>query len=134
MYKLTQIEGIGSKYAQILKAAGIENQDDLLRTCSSRRGRSHVEDRTHIGHKYILKWTHQADLARVKGISEEYAELLERVGVRSVPALSHRNPEHLYEALREKNEISHLVRRIPGLVQVENWIKEAKGLPKVVFH
>lgn len=134
MYKLTQIEGIGPKFAQILKNAGIENQDDLLRSCTSRYGRTKLESQTQISHKLILKWTHQADLARIKGISEEYAELLEKSGVSSVPVLAHRNPEHLYSALRQTNECSHLVRRLPSLPQVTTWIDEAKKLPKAVLH
>lgn len=134
MYKLTQIEGIGPKFAEILKNVGIENQTDLLRTCTSRRGRTKLEQQTHISHKLILKWTHQADLARIKGISEEYAELLEKVGVGSVPVLAHRNPEHLHATLKERNNTSHLVRHVPGLSQVVSWVEEAKRLPKAVTH
>ncbi|MBL7481328.1 DUF4332 domain-containing protein [Legionella bononiensis] len=134
MYKLTQIEGIGPKFAAMLKQAGIEDQEELLRTCSSRRGRLKLAEQTGISHKLILKWTNQADLARVDGISEEFAELLEKAGVDSIPELAHRNPEHLYSVLKEKNEVSHLVRHIPGLPQVMNWIEEAKKLPKKVFH
>ncbi len=134
MYKLTQIEGIGPKFAAMLKNAGIEDQNDLLHVCSSRRGRLRLAEQTGISHKLILKWTNQADLARVNGISEEYAELLEKAGVDSIPELAHRNPEHLYSELKEKNEVSHLVRCTPGLPQVVTWIEEAKKLPKLVYH
>ncbi|RUR18528.1 DUF4332 domain-containing protein [Legionella sp. km535] len=134
MYKLIQIEGIGPKFAAMLKQAGIEDQEDLLHICSSRRGRLKLAEQTGISHKLILKWTNQADLARVNGISEEYAELLEKAGVDSIPELAHRNPEHLYSILKEENEVSHLVRHIPGLPQVIHWIEEAKKLPKKVFH
>lgn len=134
MYKLVQIEGIGKKYAEMLKQAGIENQDDLLQTCSSRRGRLRLATQTGISHKLILKWTNQADLARINGISEEYAELLEKAGVDSIPELAHRNPEHLHLALIEKNDMSHLVRHIPGLNQVVTWVEEAKKLPRAVYH
>ncbi len=134
MNKLTQIEGIGSKYSEMLKRIGIEDQDDLLRVCSSRRGRFTLASKTGISHKLILKWTNQADLARVNGIDEEYAELLEKAGVDSIPELAHRNPEHLYTALKQKNDISHLVRQTPGLPQVEHWVNEAKKLPRLVYH
>lgn len=134
MFKLIDIEGIGTKFAEMLKKAGIENQEDLLRTCSSRRGRFRLADQTGISHKLILKWTNQADLARINGIGEEYAELLEKAGVDSIPELAHRNPEHLYCTLKEKNEISHLVRQVPGLSQVVTWIEEAKKLPRAVYH
>lgn len=134
MYKLIQIEGIGAKYAEMLKKAGIENQEDLLHVCSNRRGRLNLADQTGISHKLILKWTNQADLARVNGISEEYAELLEKTGVDSIPELAQRNPEHLYTALQEENEHHHLVRRMPSLPQVETWVEEAKKLPRAIHH
>lgn len=134
MHKLTQIEGIGAKYAEMLKQAGIEDQDDLLKTCSSRRGRFKLSNQTGISHKLILKWTNQADLARISGIGEEYAELLEKAGVDSIPELAHRNPEHLYDTLKQKNEVSHLVRHTPGLSQVVIWVEQAKKLPRAVYH
>ncbi len=134
MHKLISIEGIGAKYAEMLKQAGIEDQEDLLRTCSSRRGRFKLADQTGISHKLILKWTNHADLARINGIGEEYAELLEKAGVDSIPELAHRNPENLYTALKEKNEVSRVVRHIPGLSQVVTWIAEAQKLPRAVYH
>lgn len=134
MYKLTQIEGIGSKYSEMLKKAGISDQEDLLQTCSSRRGRLKLAEQTGISHKLILKWTNQADLARVHGISEEYAELLEKAGVDSIPELAHRDPQNLYSVLLEKNETRHLVRRVPSLPQVVTWVEEAKKLPRAVHH
>jgi len=37
------------------------------------------------------------DLFRIKGVSEEYSELLQVSGVNSVPELAERNSEHLYD-------------------------------------
>ncbi|KGP63215.1 ferredoxin [Legionella norrlandica] len=134
MYKLTELEGVGPKYAEMLRRVGIVSQDDLLRVCSSRRGRFRIAEQTGISHKLILKWTSQADLARVNGINEEYAELLEQAGIDSIPGLAHCNPEQLYSSLKEKNEKCHLVQHIPGLSQVVTWVEEAKKLPRAVYH
>ncbi|MDP3269063.1 MAG: DUF4332 domain-containing protein [Legionella sp.] len=134
MYKLTQIEGIGPKYSEMLKKVGIENQDDLLKNCSNRRARLRLAEKTGISHRLILKWTNQADLARINGISEEYAELLEKAGVDSIPELAHRNPEHLYSSLLKNNEERHLVRHVPSLPQVATWVEQAKKLPRAVQH
>ena len=134
MYKLIDIEGIGEKYAAMLKVAGIENQTQLLETCGQRNSRETLAEKTGISHKLILKWTNQADLARIKGIAEEYGELLERSGVDSVPELAQRNAEHLYHSLRETNEQLKLVRHLPGLTQVETWVTEAKNLPRAVHY
>jgi hypothetical protein len=55
-------------------------------------------------------------------------------GVDSVPELSHRNSENLYNNLVKVNEEKHLVRKLPSQSQVSGWIEEAKSLPKIVTH
>lgn len=134
MVKLTKIEGIGRKYAKELQRAGVSSQESLLKTCAKRRDRDALAEETHISKLLILKWTNQADLSRINGIGEEYSELLERSGVDSVPELAQRRPEHLLRAMKETNEQLHLVRHMPGLRQIEHWIKQAKALPRAVFH
>jgi Domain of unknown function (DUF4332) len=65
-------------------------------------------------------------LMRIRGIGEEYSELLERAGVDTVKELRNRNPNNLYEAMAQANESLKLVRRLPTLSDVEGWVKEAK--------
>lgn len=134
MHKLIEIEGIGEHYAALLQTAGIENQTQLLDVCGDRNGRQTIAEKTGISPKLILKWTNQADLARIKGISEEYSELLERSGVDSVLELAQRRPDNLHQALQATNEHSKLVRQLPSLSQVESWIIQAKKLPQAVYH
>lgn len=135
MDKLIDIEGIGERYASmLLEKAGIENQKQLLEACGHRTDRESLAQETGISYLLLLKWANRADLARIKGIAEEYADLLESCGVDSVPELAQRNASHLYKTLKEKNEDKHLVRKLPGLTQVESWIKAAKTLPRAVFH
>lgn len=134
MVKLTEIEGIGEQYSQQLKSIGIEDQFQFLRACSERTGREKVAQQTGISSKLILKWTNQADLARINGIGEEYAELLERSGVDTVPELAQRNPESLHNKLQETNEKLALVRQTPGLAQVTSWITQAKDLPRMIYY
>jgi predicted flap endonuclease-1-like 5' DNA nuclease len=97
--KLTEIEGIGPTYAAKLAEAGVKSQEELLAAGSTPKGRSDLEKTTGISGKLVLKWINRADLARVKGIGEEYADLLELAGVDTVPALAQRNPEHLHKTL-----------------------------------
>ncbi|MBC7223996.1 MAG: DUF4332 domain-containing protein, partial [Anaerolineae bacterium] len=75
-----------------------------------------------------------ADLMRVKGVGEEYADLLEEAGVDTVRELQHRVPQNLWMKMQEVNGEKHLVRRLPSLRAVEDWIEQAKHLPpKVVY-
>ncbi len=134
MVKLTQIEGIGAVFSQLLQSIGIENQYQLLQICGERGGRNHVAKETGISNKLILKWTNQADLARINGIGEEYAELLERSGVDTVPELAQRNAESLLAMLQDTNDRLSLVRQLPGLTQIQSWIVQAQNLPKMVYY
>jgi hypothetical protein len=134
MAKLSAIEGVGDTYAGKLSEAGITSTDVLLTKGADPGGRKELAEKTGISEKLILKWVNQVDLARIKGISEEYGELLEVAGVDSVPELSLRNPENLYNNLVTVNEKKHLVRKLPAQRQVSQWIEEAKSLPRVVTH
>jgi predicted flap endonuclease-1-like 5' DNA nuclease len=125
MTKLTKIEGIGEVYAQNLKDAGIATVEALLVAGASPKGRQEIEEKTGIGHAYILKWINRADLFRVKGISEEYADLLEAAGVDTVTELARRKGENLYAKLGEINAAKKLVRKLPAQSQVSDWIKQA---------
>lgn len=132
MAKLTTVEGIGDVYSQKLAEAGIETTDDLLEAGAYPAGRKEVAERTGIGDKLILKWVNRVDLFRIKGVSEEYADLLEAAGVDTVPELAQRNPDNLYQKLVATNEEKNLVRHVPSQAAVTDWIEQAKQLPRMV--
>jgi predicted flap endonuclease-1-like 5' DNA nuclease len=132
MAKLENIEGVGESYAHKLDDGGITSTDELLRKGASAEGRRGVAEKTGISETLILRWVNQVDLARIKGVSEEYGELLEVSGVDSVPELARRNPEHLHESLVKVNQAKHLVRKLPTQNQINDWINQAKTLPRVV--
>ena len=123
---IEKIEGIGPVYARKLSEAGVKYTDDLLNQGKSRKGREDLVEKTGISSLLILKWVNMADLMRIRGIGEEYSELLERAGVDTVKELRNRNPFNLYEALGQANETHKLVRRLPTLSDVESWVNEAK--------
>lgn len=132
MTKLTTIEGIGDVYAQKLTAAGIQSTEALLEKGSTPGGRKALADATGISGHLILKWINRADLFRIKGIGEEYADLLEVCNVNTVPDLARRNADNLYKNLVATNEEKELVRRPPTAAQVTEWIAQAQSLPRVV--
>ena len=132
MARLIDIEGIGKVYVEKLNKTGISTTDSLLKACAKPQGRKEIAEKTGISDKLILEWTNLADLFRIKGIGEEYSDLLEEAGVDTVPELAQRNPENLLEKLHEVNETKKLVRRLPVLSQVESWVKQAKDLPRVI--
>ena len=70
---------------------------------------------TGIDEAKVLKWTNMADLMRIKGVGEEYSELLEAAGVDTVKELRNRNAKNLAAAMAEANSgKKKLVRVLPG--------------------
>lgn len=134
MKKLTEIEGIGASYAEKLHKAGIVSIEDLLEKGSSPKGRKEVAEKANVSEKLLLRWVNMADLFRIKGVGEEYADLLEAAGVDTVPELGQRNSENLHKKLEEVNEAKNLVRRAPNLKEVAGWIEQAKILPRKVTY
>lgn len=134
MTKLSDIEGIGEAYSEKLKAAGITTLENLLKTCCTKKGRKETAEKSGVSEKLILGWANRADLSRVKGISTQYADLLKCAGVDTVPELTQRNPENLQAKMSEVNEEKNLVRKIPTVSQVQDWVAQAKELPRIITH
>jgi predicted flap endonuclease-1-like 5' DNA nuclease len=134
MVSIISIEGIGDVFAKALKGAGINTTEKLLEAGSTPKLRKDLAQQGGISETLVLKWVNRADLFRVKGIGEEYSDLLEAAGVDTVPELAQRNPGNLYEALETTNAQKKLVRQLPTRVQVESWVDQAKALPRVITY
>ena len=134
MAKIEAIEGIGAIYAAKLAEVGIETTEALLAKGATPAGRRGLAEATGISPDLILKWVNRADLFRIKGIGEEYSDLLEAAGVDTVPELAQRNPDNLYAKLREVNAEKKLVRRMPGRDEVGRWVAAAKRLERVITY
>ncbi len=134
MGKLTDIEGLGPAYAEKLAAVGVHSQRQLLACCAKATGRNELAKTSGLSKKRIMEWVNRADLARVKGIGEEFADLLECSGVDTVPELAKRRPDNLYARLWEVNHEKHLTKRTPSMNQVIAWVSEAKTMPRAIFY
>jgi predicted flap endonuclease-1-like 5' DNA nuclease len=129
---ISDVEGIGPVYAGQLEAVGVKTTDDLLERGATPKGREELEQKSGIGHALILKWVNRVDLYRINGVGSEYSDLLEIAGVDSVPELAQRNPANLTETVAEANAARNLVRRLPTVEMVTDWVEQAKKLPRVV--
>jgi len=133
-YKISDIEGIGPKYAEKLKAVGVKSVNALLEKGSTKKGRKDLADKSGIDETLILKWVNMADLYRINGVGSEYSELLEKAGVDTVNELKNRRADNLHTKMLEVNASKKLVRQAPGLKMVIKWVEEAKKLaPKVTY-
>ena len=132
MAKLEVVEGIGAKYAKDLRKAGVRSTGDLLKKGGTARGREQLAKASGLSKKLILEWVNHVDLFRIKGVFEEYADLLEEAGVDTVVELAQRNAANLYETIVETNARKKLVRRPPSAKMVKDWVAQAKKLPRAV--
>lgn len=133
-YKVEEIEGIGPALGEKLRAAGINTVDKLLEKAATKKQRQSLAEETGISEKLILKFSNMADLFRLNGVGQEYAELLEVAGVDTVPELAQRNAANLTAKMEEVNESKKLTRKTPSVLEVEKWIAQAKELPRVIEH
>ncbi len=133
-YKIEEIEGIGSVYAEKLEAAGVRTTEDLLDKAASKKGRETLAEATGISEKLILRWANHADLFRIKGVAGQFAELLEAAGIDTVKELRHRVAANLHAKLVETNEARNLCNRVPAVTEVEKMIEQAKELePRMTY-
>lgn len=131
-YKIEEIEGIGPVMGEKLRNAGVSSTDKLLEAAKTKAQRKKLAEESDISEKLILKFANMADLFRITGVGQEFAELLEAAGVDTVPELAMRNAENLTAKMEEVNSEKKLTRRTPSLKEVEKWVEEAKSLPRAL--
>jgi len=132
--KIEEIEGIGPVYAEKLVGAGIGTIEKLLEEGASKSGRKKIAGDTGIDESRILKWVNMADLFRIKGIGQQFSELLEAAGVDAVKELRNRNAENLHAKLIEVQDEKKLTKAVPALSQIEDFIEQAKVLDPIITY
>ena len=134
MASIDAIEGIGHKSATKLRKARVRTTEALLKNGANKRGRKQLAEKTGLSETQILEWVNRADLMRIKGVGEEYSDLLEASGVDTVKELRRRNAGNLLTAMVEINKNKNLVRRLPTEAMVQRWVDNAKELEPLVSH
>ena len=130
--KIEDIEGIGEVKGQKLRGLGITSVKKLLENTRTKRQRQQLAEQAEISEKRILRFANMADLYRIKGVGQEFSELLEAAGVDTVPELAQRNAANLTAKMNEVNGEKNLARRSPNLAEVEKWVAQAKELPRAL--
>ncbi|WEK52516.1 MAG: DUF4332 domain-containing protein [Candidatus Kaistia colombiensis] len=133
-YPIKDIEGIGPVFTEKLTAVGVRTTGALLEQAKDPKGRKALAASSGLDEHKILKWANMADLMRIKGVAEEYSELLEAAGVDTVKELKMRRADHLTAKMVEINGAKKLVRQLPSEKLVESWIEQAKNLPPMLTY
>jgi predicted flap endonuclease-1-like 5' DNA nuclease len=127
-----EIKGITPELRAKLKGEGIDNAEELLKAGATEKGRNGLAKELAVDGKAVLEWVNRADLARVKGIGGVYADLLEEAGVDTIKELATRVPANLAAKIGEINDKKKLTARPPTAQMVEEWVAQAKALPKLI--
>lgn len=133
-YSIETIEGIGPTMGKKLRKAGIKTTGGLLKAGAGKKGRADIAEASGISEDKIRDWCNMADLMRIKGVGEEYSELLEAAGVDTVKELRNRRADNLAAKMVEVNAKKKLVRQVPSEKMVERWVAQAKGLDPVMTY
>ncbi len=128
------IDGMKRAEARTLRKTGVRTTEKLLKRAGTRSGRRELASATGLPERTILTWVNRADLMRIKGIGEEYSDLLEAAGVETCKELRNRNAQSLLGKMTQINSRKRLVRRLPTEIMVKRWVEHAKELPPAVSH
>lgn len=133
-YDIEGVEGIGKVYGKALRDIGIETTVDLLRKCGDPAGRAAAAAQLGYQESLLVTWTCIADLMRVPGIGEEFSELIEAAGIKTVPALAQCDEKRLLQDMTRINEQRNMSGTLPTEAQVAAWKARAKEMdPAVVL-
>jgi len=131
---IIDIEGIGPAYAKKLDKVGLKTVEGLLKAGASPKGRKELAEKSGIDVTLVLEWVNRADLYRIKGVGKQYSDLLEKAGVDTVVELSKRVAANLNKKMEEVNKAKNLINGMPGEKRVEDWIAQAKKLPRIISY
>ena len=134
MARIAEIKGVSAVYAEKLGSANLKTTEDFLAAAATPEARKALAEAIGISPNTLLEWANRADLHRVKGIGEQYSDLLEAAGVDTVPELAQRRPDNLVKKLIEINEVNKLVQKLPTESQVADWVNQAKALPRMLHY
>ena len=133
-YSIAERRAIGAFYAGKLKAVGIRSTPKLLERAGTPKARRQLSELAGIPPEHILRWAKLADLMRIRGVAEDYAELLSAAGADTVKELARRNAARLVARMTELNEKRRMVDLLPSEKRVARWIEEAKALPPMITY
>lgn len=129
---VSKLRGISFDVRAKLKRNGVTYTHQLLSAAGNSDKRHEFSEASGIEEMTLTRLTCRADLARIKGIGAIFADMLELLDVDRVAKLAGQDPEKLHDALYTLNAAERFARRAPTPEEVEDWVVQARGLPKLV--
>ena len=129
---VSKLRGISFDVRAKLKRNGVTYTHQLLAAAGQPGQRTKFSEESGIEEPTLSRLTCRADLARIKGIGAIFADMLELLSVDRVATLAGQEPEALHHALATLNSAERFARRAPTPEEVEDWVLQARQLPKLV--
>ncbi len=99
-YLLSEVKGIRGEFDRKLRRAGLVTTKDLLMRCLTPIARNSYAKETGIDPYLLFKWARMADLMRVEGIGQQYAELLVLAGIDTMKKLAASDPRVIANSMQ----------------------------------
>ncbi len=128
------LQGASAAIVAKLTEQDIKNNEQFLAAASTPAQRKMLATACNCNPSEIRELANRADLARIKGVSGVYSNLLEMAGVDTVKELATRRPDNLHAKIFETNDKDKLTTRPPTASMVEDWVKQAKALPHTLTY
>lgn len=129
---LKSFASLDDSAVRVLWSKGLRTNEDLLAMTATDNDRKKLASELNTDESTILELARRADLARIKGIGNLYAQLLGRAHVDRTQDLAAKEIDDLYKTLGELNRAHRIARRIPKKENVGEWIEAARQLPPVL--
>jgi len=124
--KMSEFHGIELNHLAALRAAGIENTDDLMKLWSDKEKRAGLVASTGIAEENFMKFAAMARLGRVKGMDLKHLAVLVAAGIDGPKRLFRYTPETLLKHLDEFAAVNKLPGPVPTLEDVRAWFANPK--------
>jgi predicted flap endonuclease-1-like 5' DNA nuclease len=132
-YQVESFEMIDEAMRQRLVAIGIRTTGELIQRCGTPEGRAEIAKNTGAPAEAVLNWVHLADLMRIDGVGNQFAELLDATGVGTMTALRAKQAGRLETELKRVNSQRKIAKTTPSAMMLERWIDQARTLPHRVI-
>jgi len=129
---ISKLRGITHQVRSKLKRQGITYTDQLVEAAGRASERRELAARSRIEVATLGRLVCRADLTRIKGIGAIFADMLEILGIDRTVRLARQEPGELYQALGQLNATQRLARRAPTPDEVQDWIAQARTLPRLI--
>ncbi len=122
--KMSEFHGIDPNHVTTLRAAGIENTDDLMKIWSNKEKRAGLVASTGIAEVNFAKFAAMARLGRVKGMDLKHLDALVAAGIDGPKGLFRHTAETLTKHLGEVAAERKLAGPLPTLAEVTAWFAQ----------